>query len=117
MHHNPQGHTYTETDTDGSRIATRGWHVLNDQNEGIIHAVSPSNDVADTDYTVYWSKLGVEVGLDIVVLDRNDFFAWMDYIYDKRSPYHKPDKKDCYDGPHMDEWLISDCKFFWCWRK
>ena len=22
-----------------------------------------------------------------------------------------PDKKDCYDGPHMDDWLISDCKF------
>ena len=36
-----------ETDTEGGKIAKKGWEILHDQSKHIIHAVSPAEGVDD----------------------------------------------------------------------
>ena len=89
---NPRGHTYMETHMQGEKLAHKGREILNNtKTQGAMHIVMPHPK--DPHFTISWSKLVEDAGLDVILINLKMFKSWGDFFIDSRpSPYKKPDQ-------------------------
>ena len=98
-----------ETDTEGGRMVHDGQTALNDRGKGTVH-VAYLVPEKDPHYAVSWSELVKDAGLDVILVKLEDVMGWMAFLMSSTGLYKKPDKADCYKGPHAGKMLISNEK-------